>query len=219
MEISYWKARWNKGKTGWHMEDVYPNLPTYWPELQLEKETTVLVPLCGKSLDLLWLRNFGHGVIGVDVSHKAAELFFWENGIDYHTSNKASFTIYQSDKLSIWCGDFLKLRPEYLPEIGAVYDKAALIALPEEQRKSYAEQVINLCDGDTQMLLNTFEYEQDEMNGPPFSVFRKELEELYGKRFTIRLLHEESIFEDLARFQQRGLTSYLIEKVYHLHPK
>lgn len=219
MEISYWKARWNKGKTGWHMKDVYPNLTTYWPELRLQKEATVLVPLCGKSLDLLWLHNRGHRVIGVDVSHKAAEHFFRENGLDYQKSGKASFTIYKSEILSIWCGDFLKLKRDFLPEISAIYDKAALIALPREKREPYAEQVINMCNTDTQMLLNTFEYEQDEMNGPPFSVFLKELKKLYGDHFTIQLLHEESLFEDLVRFRQRGLSSYLVEKVYHLQPK
>ncbi|NGP77589.1 thiopurine S-methyltransferase [Balneolaceae bacterium YR4-1] len=219
MEISYWKSRWNKGNTGWHMQQVYPNLLAYWPELQLERDATVLVPLCGKSLDLLWLQNQGHRVIGVDVSQNAAEQFFRENGLDYHTSPKASFTVYQGQDISIWCGDFMKLKRSFLPEISAVYDKAALIALTQQQRKLYAKKVIEMCDRDTKILLNTFEYEQEEMNGPPFAVFPEELEELYGKHFTISLLHEESIFEDLVKFHRRGLSSYLIEKVYQLQPK
>lgn len=219
MEISYWKARWNKGKTGWHMQDVYPNLPIYWPKLQLETDATVLVPLCGKSVDLLWLRDRGHRVIGVDVSHKAAEQFFRENRLDYHTSEKAAFTVYQSGDIAIWCGDFMKLQQSFLPGISAVYDKAALIALPQKQRKPYVKQVIAMCDKDARILLNTFEYEQEEMNGPPFPVFREELEELYGDQFRIHLIHEESIFEELVKFRQRGLSSYLVEKVYHLQPK
>ncbi|MDX1586011.1 MAG: thiopurine S-methyltransferase [Balneolaceae bacterium] len=219
MEISYWKARWNKGKTGWHMDKVYPHLPTYWPELQLEEGTCVLVPLCGKSLDLLWLKNRGHRVIGVDVSQKAAEHFFREHRLDCNTYEKASFTIFEGNNLSFWCGDFFKLQKKFLPKIDAIYDKAALIALPEEQRIAYSQQVLEMCYKHTQMLLNTFEYEQEEMNGPPFSVFREELKVHYGERFTIELLHEESVLENLARFRQRGLSSYLIEKVYHLSPK
>ena len=218
MELSYWKARWQKNKTGWHMNDVYPHLPAYWPNLQLEKGSAVLVPLCGKSLDLLWLKNHGYRVIGVDISPKAAENFFRDNRLDFKTSTKASFTVYKGDNLSIWCGDFFKLEAGFLPEISAIYDKAALIALPKGQRKRYAQKVLTICNQSTQMLMNTFEYEQDEMNGPPFSVFTDELAELYGEHFTIELLHEESIMENLVKFQHRGLSSYLIEKVYHLRP-
>lgn len=219
MEISYWKARWNKDKTGWHMNEVYPHLPTFWPGLQLEEGAPVLVPLCGKSLDLLWLKDQGHRVIGVDVSPKAAENFFREHRLDHQTYTKGSFTVYEHKNLSIWCGDFFKLRTGYLPKIDAIYDKAALIALPKNQRKRYAENVLTLCNTNTQILLNTFEYEQDEMTGPPFSVFSDELNELYGDHFTIEVLHEESIMDNLVKFQQRGLSSYLIEKVYHLRPK
>ena len=219
MEISYWKARWKNDKTGWHMEEVYPHLPAYWPKLQLEEGSAVLVPLCGKSPDLLWLKNRGHRVIGVDVSKLAAEHFFRENRLEYKTYSKASFTIYESENLSIWCVDFFKLKPSLLPEIRAVYDKAALIALPEGQRMRYVQKVLDICSPSTQMLMNTFEYEQDEMNGPPFSVFTDEVEALYGDHFSIELLHEESIMENLVKFQHRGLSSYLIEKVYHLRPK
>lgn len=219
MEISYWRARWNNDKTGWHMTEVYPHLPSFWPLLQLKEDATVLVPLCGKSLDLLWLKNNGYRVIGVDVSHKAAENFFGEHRLDHQTYTKGPFTVYKHEDLSIWCGDFFKLKSGYLPKIDAIYDKAALIALPEDQRKDYAENVLTIGNASTQMLLNTFEYEQDEMSGPPFSVFRDELNELYGDHFTIELLHEESIMDSLVKFQQRGLSSYLIEKVYHLRPK
>lgn len=218
MEISYWQARWKKDKTGWHMQQVYPHLKTYWNRLQLDDHTTVLVPLCGKSLDMLWLKNQAHKVIGVDVSEKAAKDFFREHQLPFKKSFKGSFTIYYSGDLAIWVGDFLKLKPNYLPKIDAIYDKAALIALPEGKRKNYAGHIIKLSNVHTQILMNTFEYKQDEMSGPPFSVFQKELDKLYGSHFTIHLLHQESIFDELLKFQQRGLSSFLVEKVYHLEP-
>jgi len=218
MEISYWQSRWKKDHTGWHMDTVYPNLPDYWPKLNLNRKAAVLVPLCGKSLDMLWLNEQGHRVIGVDVSKKAAQSFFEDNALSYETDSKASFTIYKSGGLEIWVGDLFKLKPHFLPGIAAIYDKAALIALPEEKREPYAGQIWNLCNKDTQILINTFEYKQEEMSGPPFAVHFEEVKQLYGEHFSIELLHEESIFENLPRFQQRGLSSHLIEKVYHLHP-
>lgn len=218
MEISYWKARWQKDKTGWHMHLVYPHLPAFWPRLHLNKGATVLVPLCGKSLDMVWLKNQNYRVIGIEVSEKAANEFFMENRLRFEKSSKAKFTIYETDNLAIWSGDFFKLKKGYLPGVDAIYDKAALIALPNEQRKKYADKILSLCKSHTQILMNAFEYEQEEMTGPPFAVFKDEIKKLFGQHFTIELLHEESIFEDLAKFQHRGLSSYLIEKLYHLRP-
>lgn len=218
MEISYWQSRWEKGNTGWHMDEVYPHLTTYWPELELKSGDVVLVPLCGKTLDMLWLNKQGFNVIGVDVSEKAARLFFDDHGISYQNEAHPRFSIYTSEGIQIWVGDFLKLQSDDLPEIDAIYDKAALIALPASKRKGYAETIIRLCQARTQLLVNAFEYEQQEMNGPPFSVKEEELQKLFGRRFTIRQLHEDSIFEDLPKFQTRGLRSYLTEKLYHLDP-
>lgn len=218
MEISYWKARWQKDKTGWHMNRIYPHLPDFWPGLQLSKGATVLVPLCGKSLDMLWLKNQNYDVIGIEVSEKAAKEFFMDNRLMFEKSSKASFTIYETDNLAIWAGDFFKSKKDYLPGVDAIYDKAALIALPYEQRIKYADKILSLCQSHTQILMNAFEYEQEEMTGPPFAVLRKELDELFGQQFNIELLHEESIFDNLTKFQHRGLSSYLIEKLYHLRP-
>lgn len=218
MELSYWQARWHNDKTGWHMQQVYPHLKTYWQRLQLEEGDTVLVPLCGKSLDLKWLAEQKYNVIGIEVSEKAVHHFFQEHQMPFQKSYTASVTVYRSENLTIWAGNFFKLKPANFPEIDAIYDKAALIALPKKQRKQYAGRILAFCNPETQMLLNTFEYEQSEMNGPPFAVLRKELEQLYGHRFAINLLHEDAIFDKLIKFQQRGLSSYLLEKVYHLAP-
>lgn len=200
------------------MDTIYPHLPTYWSRLQLNQGANILVPLCGKSLDLLWLKNKKYTVIGVEVSEKAAKDFFHKNELSFEKSTNASFTIYQSGNLAIWAGDFFKLKKGNLPDINAVYDKAALIALPLEKRKRYAEKLLSFCHPATQILMNTFEYEQEEMNGPPFAVSFDEVKKLFGKHFTVDLLHQESIIDDLPKFQQRGLSSYLIEKIYHLYP-
>lgn len=219
MEISYWQSRWLKENIGWHMDEVYPLLAEFWPRLGLKEGARVLVPLCGKSLDLLWLANQNLHITGVEVSERAVLQFFREHGIEAKKSYKASFKIFRSENIEIWTGDFLKMKPSYLPDIDAIYDKAALIALPGNQREPYAGTLKELCNPHTQIMLNTFEYEQNEMNGPPFAVFKEELEELFGSLFTIDLLHEESIFNKLVKFRQRGLSSYLIEKLYHLRPR
>jgi len=219
MEISYWKSRWNRGRTGWHMEEVYPHLKTYWRRLELDRGSSVLVPLCGKSLDLLWLADRGHRVFGVEVSEIAIREFLEEAGLNWEEREKGPFTLYRAGQIRLWQGNFFDLEPGMLPRLDAIYDKAALIALPEEKRAEYARLINRLCVPATRILLNSFEYDQDEMSGPPFAVFEDELQRHFGGRFDLELLHEESLFDRLVKFRQRGLSTYLTEKLYLLHPK
>lgn len=200
------------------MDKVYPPLKKYWPELNIEPQATVLVPLCGKTLDIDWLAGQGHRVVGVDVSEKAIQTVINRNNLDVSTSTKGVFSVYQSQAVDLWCGDFMKLRKGWIPPVDLVYDKAALIALPPKQRQAYAQQVQALAQPSSRILLNCFEYEQQEMTGPPFSVAEDELRRLYGNTFTIQLLYRRSILDDMARFKQRGLRSYLNEKFYLLQP-
>lgn len=219
MEISYWQSRWRNDKTGWHMDKVYPLLKKYWPELNIKPNAAVLVPLCGKTLDIDWLAEKGHRVVGVDVSEKAIQTIINRNNLDVPRSTKGSFSVYRTQNIKLWCGDFMKLRKSWIPAIDIVYDKAALIALPPDQRTAYTQHIQALAQPHTQMLLNCFEYDQQEMSGPPFSVDEDELRRLYGSQFTITLLYSRSILDEMVRFQQRGLRSYLNENFYLLQPK
>ena len=47
---------------------------------------SIFVPLCGKTLDLIWLNEKGHTVMGCELSEVAAKQFFEENKIPYSTS-------------------------------------------------------------------------------------------------------------------------------------
>ncbi len=218
MEISYWQSRWQKNKTGWHMDVVYPQLPKLWPVLSLKKGTRVFVPLCGKSLDMKWLAEQGYYVIGVDVSGKALHEFMNIVPQSFSEYSSHGFSIYRSASIELWEGDFLKLPAAKIPELDAIYDKASIVALPADMRKIYAHKLLELCSDQTQILLQTFVYDQDEMNGPPFSVDEKEIRGLLGHQFDLQLLHEQSKLEELGKFQRRGLSSYLTEQVYHLSP-
>jgi len=218
MEISYWQSRWHKNNTGWHMDDIYPLLTKLWPRLSIKPDTNVLVPLCGKSLDLHWLTDRGHHVTGVEVSRKALRKVMDRHSGDFTEDASHGFTIYHSELLELWEGDFLKLPANEIPKPDIIYDKAAIVALPPERRELYARKLLECCGKHTQILLQTFEYNQEEMNGPPFSVTEEELNQLLGKHFEFTLMHEQSKMDELSKFQRRGLSSYLIEKVYHLKP-
>ena len=218
MEISYWQSRWEKDNTGWHMNRVYPPLPEIWSHLSLEEGCRVLVPLCGKSLDMKWLADRGCRVTGVEVSQKALQEYMnlYRQSFSEHSSH--GFTIYRSNNIELWEGDFLKFPPGEIPTPHLIYDKAALVALPPEMREEYGKKVRDIASGRSVLLVQTFEYPQQEMNGPPFSVDKQEIKRLFGDEFTLELLHEESRLEEMEKFRRRGLHSYFLEKVYLLKP-
>ncbi|NIT55479.1 MAG: thiopurine S-methyltransferase, partial [Aliifodinibius sp.] len=117
-----------------------------------------------------------------------------------------------------WQGDYAKLPIDQIPSQDLIYDKASIIALPAEKRQQHANKTIELSNSDTQLLIQTFEYNQSEMSGPPFSVDEQELKRLFGHRFKLKCIYEQSKLEELQKFKQRGLSSFLTEKVFHLTP-
>lgn len=219
MEISYWKSRWRKGNTGWHLDHVFPPLTKLWPTLSVPKDATVMVPLCGKSQDLQWLADQGHHVIGVEASSQAIEEFIAASPESFTRTKRYGYIIFYSPSLALWQGNFLTFPDQAVENIDAIYDKASLVALPPDKREEYAAKLLELCSPHTQLLLQTFEYNQDEMTGPPFSVPLKEVLALFGNHFNIHLLQKESMLADVQKFQQRGLSSYFVEMIYHLYPK
>ena len=228
MEPAFWLQRWQENKTGFHLDETNPHLEAYWPELErdvaLAPGSRVFVPLCGKSLDLIWLANRGYRVCGIEVAESAVVDFFHENELTAEHEQNAGMTCWYSDSeirgdIEIWCGDFFQLKPEQLGKVDAVYDRAALVAMPADLRPLYTRQLQKLCPATPQLLVN-LDYAQHEMSGPPFSVERSELEQLYGNIY-LGLEAPRACIDILAtepRFRERGL-SRLEECVYILHRK
>ena len=214
MELSYWQSRWNKGNIGFHMQEGYPGLNKHWAALDLSDDSNILVPLCGKSLDLIWLADRVKTVVGVEISEKAIHEFIEDNNLTAEQDSFATFSIYKSSNIDLWCGDFFKFPAQKYPPFNLIYDKAALVALPPSMRKRYAEKIISLSAENTQMLLHHFVYDQSEMTGPPFSVSNREIEELYGNDFDIQTLEENELkIESFQKFKMRGLQTHFTERL------
>jgi len=157
------------------------------------------------------------GTEGIDISLDACERFFKENQIPYKQTKKGKFHILKSEKITLLVGDFFDLDKSILGRIDAIYDRAALIALPLPTQKRYAEKMISLLDLNTQMMLMTCEYDPKEIQGPPFPVPQKEVRALFGKRFAISLLYEGPVEDIPAHLQAKGL-KHLEEAVFYLAP-
>jgi thiopurine S-methyltransferase len=215
MTPEFWLNRWRRSELGWHEEEINRHLARHWPDLGLARHARVLVPLCGKSRDMLWLAGIGHGVIGIDISPLAAEQFFAESQLDPQIDAIGSFQRYRVDEITLLVGDFFDLQSDHLAGVSAVYDRASLIALPPEIRPRYASHLASLLPAAVQSLLITLEYDQSRMKGPPFAVSEQEVRALFERTFRVEVL---SVFDALAespRFRARGL-DVLEERVYRL---
>jgi thiopurine S-methyltransferase len=218
MEIDFWKQRWQENQIGFHLDQVNPSLEQFFPALKLTQGAQVFVPMCGKSLDMLWLANVGYGVTGVECSELAIQSFFTEHKLPCTRSLDHALQSYKSKNIHLLHGDFFDLQTDMLSSVAAVYDRAALIALPPDMRKSYVEKLFDVLPQHAGILLITLVYDQTLMAGPPFSVPEIEVQNLYGERFTIRTLQQTNVLHEQPRFAQRGLDS-LLETVYLLSPK
>ena len=215
MDPDFWHDRWQTSQTGFHQQEINTYLARYWPELELAQGSRVLVPLCGKSLDMLWLREQGYSVIGIEISDIAVSSFFRENGISPSVTKEHFGTRCEHEGIELVCGDFFSLTPDDLGEIDAFYDRASLIALTPAQRPGYAAQLVRLLQKNTPGLLLTLDYNQLEMSGPPFAVPEEEVHRLFGQSCTVEHLLRYDALADNLKFREKGLTE-LSEHAYRL---
>ncbi len=216
MDPLFWHDKWQNKSIGFHQAEVNRYLQKYIDELALAAGDTVFVPLCGKSLDMWWLHEQGYNVIGIELSEIAAKSFFDEAGKRACKIKHGDFVSWKYANVEILCGDYFDLNADVLGKVDAVFDRAALIALPSEMRTNYVDQLGLLLQPGTRGVLVTLEYPQNEMTGPPFSVTEQEVRKLYARDFQLDLIEDHDAFEENSRFRDRGLM-VLREKVYRFH--
>lgn len=226
MDVDHWLERWKDNRIGFHQADINTHLQRFWPRVVSvplsAAPSLVFVPLCGKSLDMIWLRDQGHDVLGIELSPIAVEDFFRENDLtptitelsrpdDCH----APMRRFEAEGITVLEGDIFDLTAEDLAGVTQVFDRASLVALPLEMRARYVTHMQDILPPAIPTLLVTMEYDQSQMAGPPFAVHEEEVRTLYGARQQIRLVHTQDLLEESPRFAERGVTR-LDEKVYLL---
>lgn len=213
MEAEFWLRRWREGSTPWHEGAPNAALRRHLDGLGLESGDRIFVPLCGKAEDMWWLHQRGLRVLGIDLSPIAGREFLRAHGLDYTETRAPRYSVLESPGFRLLAGDFFALDAADLAGVAAVYDRAALVALPEGMRRRYAERLLTLVPGP--ILLISMVYPEHEIEGPPFSVPEREVHALFGDRRRVRHLAEEDIIAR-SSLRKRGLTqlhehTYLIE--------
>ncbi|MCF8468170.1 MAG: thiopurine S-methyltransferase [Sneathiella sp.] len=187
MDPDFWRERWKKNEIGFHQSKPNALLAKHFDTLALPKDSRIFLPLCGKTLDIAWLLGKGYRVAGAELSELAIEQLFKDLGVEPEISNAGALKRYSAPDIDIFVGNIFDLRGDHLGPIDAVYDRAALVALPEDMRGPYTQHVIGITGCAPQFLL-CFEYDQSEMAGPPFSIFEADVKKFYSGKYDATFL-------------------------------
>ena len=209
MDKNFWHRRWQKNEIGFHMTDPHHFLQQFFPLLQTQPTDSVFVPLCGKSPDLVWLREEGLKVVGIELSRTAIMAFFNENDLPGHWTDEAVLPFCSAEGYKLYCGDFFDLTATEVSGINAYYDRGALVALPPEMRVRYVAHMAALMPPGGRVLLISYSYNQSETKGPPFSVPQQELEILFSESFRVEILSEEDALRSHQGLAARGVTKLM----------
>lgn len=206
MEADFWIERWERGEIGFHRSNVHDFLPKHWPALGLAAGSTVFVPLCGKSQDMVWLAAQGHRVVGVELSPLAVDAFFREQGLEAEVRPAGTLAVWSAGPFEIWCGDIFALPAEAVCDVAAVYDRAALVAFPASLQARYAETLAYLLPKSAPVLVVSLSYPQGQITGPPFSTPPEQVKALFGATYEITVAETRDGLEESQNLKARGVT-------------
>jgi len=192
MDIGFWHQKWEKNEIGFHINKANPMLVKYFHKLALSKDSRIFLPLCGKTLDIAWLLSEDFRVVGVELSDVAIKQLFAELGVEPRRSKSRKLELFSAQNIDIFCGDIFELSDEILGKVDTIYDRAALVALPNAMRKQYAAHLLKITKAAPQLLIS-FEYDQNVMEGPPFSVSNEEVKQHYQDHYEVNLLENMDI--------------------------
>lgn len=184
MKKTFWLEKWEKSEIAFHTSEANPLLVKHFAALSLQKGSRVFVPLCGKSLDMVWLLSRGFRVAGAEWVEAAVQQFFSDLGVEPRVSIEVKLKRYSAENIDIFAGDIFDLSQPVLGPVDAVYDRAALVALPEEVRSRYSAHIRNLTRQAAQLTI-CYEYDQSLAEGPPFSISPAEIRQHYGGSYEI----------------------------------
>ncbi len=187
MDASFWHQKWEKNEIGFHQNEANPLLVKYFSGLSLAKGSRIFIPLCGKTRDIAWLLTNGYCVAGAELSKVAIKQLFAELGVEPKISSIGKLEHYSATNIDVFTGDIFDLSGNTLGQVDAIYDRAALVALPLEMRKQYTKHLMQITDIAPQLLIS-YVYDQSAIDGPPFSISNEEVNQHYADNYGLTLI-------------------------------
>lgn len=187
MDVDFWNKKWENNEIAFHKNEANPLLVQYFKALSLAEGSRVFVPLCGKTLDIAWLLANGFRVVGVELIETAIKQLFTELGVEPKISVAGEIKHYSAKDIDLFVGDIFTVSGKTLGLVDAVYDRAALVALPKQMRHRYTVHLMEMTNKAPQLLI-TFEYDQSVIEGPPFSISNEEVNQHYRDSYDLTLI-------------------------------
>jgi len=192
MDSNFWHQKWEKNEIAFHQSEANPLLVKYFNELSLAEGSRVFIPLCGKTRDIAWLLRNGYKVAGAELSKVAIEQLFTELGVKPKIASAGKLEHYSASNIDIFVGDIFDLSSSVLGQVDAIYDRAALVALPAAMRDQYTKHLMQITHQAPQLLIS-YEYDQSAIEGPPFSISNEEVNRHYADSYQLRLIASEDV--------------------------
>ena len=196
--MTFWHDRWKNQLTRWHRAEYNDLMLKHWHSLNAPDGSEVLVPLCGKSLDMLWLAEQGYSIVGLEMVEQAIHTFFNENQLSPESTQFGKLVKHSSPPFTIFQGDVFALEAGTV-QADAWYDRAAMVAIPPSTRESYVQQIRQQTKPGALGLLITLTYPQHEADGPPFSLTDEDAFSLFSEGFEIERLEVIDVSDEKGR--------------------
>jgi len=211
MEASFWHQKWERGDIAFHESEANLFLVEHFEKLNPAKGSRVFLPLCGKTRDIAWLLAHDYRVVGAELSELAVNELFKELGLEPEISKVEKLARYSAKDIDLLVGDIFDVSAEFLGPVNAIYDRAALVALPADVREQYTSHLMNITDTAPQLLI-TYEYDQRLIDGPPFSVNADEVKRHYGVAYQLKSVESKNVAGGLRGKVTSTETAWLLQK-------
>ncbi len=211
MDANFWHQKWERGDIAFHQSEANPFLAAHFGQLKLPQGSRVFLPLCGKTRDFAWLLAKGYRVVGAELSELAIKDLFNDLGLEPEISPVGELARYRANSIDIFVGDIFAVSAETLGPVNAIYDRAALVALPAGIRGPYTSHLMDIT-GSAPQLLVTYQYDQGLMDGPPFSVSGDEVKQHYGDIYQLKAVESQNVTGGFKGGVAATETAWLLQK-------
>jgi thiopurine S-methyltransferase len=211
MKSNFWHQKWERSEIAFHQSEANPFLVDHFEKLNLPKRSRVFLPLCGKTRDFAWLLDNGYRVVGAELSDLAINELFKDLGLAPEIAKVGELARYSANNIDILVGDIFAVSADSLGPVNAIYDRAALVALPSGIRERYASHLMDITDTAPQLLIS-YEYDQRLMDGPPFSVTEDEVRQHYGAGYQLKSVESNNVAGGFKGGVAAIETAWLLQK-------
>jgi thiopurine S-methyltransferase len=214
MSNQRWQQMWKDNQIAFHQSDITPLLLQHFLTLKLNTPSRILVPLCGKSIDMAWLTTLGHHVVGIELSPIAIKAYFSERGVKPKKDRIGKFIRWRHGDCELWCGDVFDLTTINLMRDHLVYDNAALTCFPQAIRQSYVDHFHRCLPPRCQILLATTE-SLDHHSEVEETTIDSEIADLYQANYHVALLASKTRIQPDPSFPLHKPEAFC-DKLYHI---